>query len=294
MAAGEVGAGFEINDTVDFGCDAPIPENTCNDGIPADFDRTTRGAIGPFLTWNTFGLPPASGGPPPGFIGDAVTPHLVTGSPTGNNFFRITGPNIGGPGDNSVQTNLFTVQGKISGPFATARPKSSIFNNALSVFLLANDPTTKVHFTTNGTTPTAASPSVTGSGYVSISATTTLKFVAIDTVGRQSRVFTERYTKNTAPVITASRPVPGSSTKVRTPVIGATIRDAQSNLVESNIKLFVDGRAISPTRFSYSSATDKLAYTSSRIDFGRHAVTVVATDLQGLNAGRTWGFRVIR
>lgn len=288
VAAGDIGPAFEINDTVDFGCAAPIPGvNTCADGIPPDFDLAARGSIGPFLTWNTFGLPPAQGGPPLGFIGDAATPHAVTGSPTGNNFFRIVGPGV------NATTNLFTVQGKVSGPFATARPKSSIFNNSLSVFLLANDPTTRVHYTTNGTTPTAASPSVTGSGTVPISATTTLKFIAINAAGtQQSRVFTETYTKNTAPTVTAFRPT--GAIKDRTPQIAATIRDGQSNLVERNVKLFVDGRAVGASRFSYSATTDRLIYNSRRLGFGRHTVRVVVTDPQGLSAARSWSFRVIR
>lgn len=241
VAAGDIGAAFEINDTVDFGCSAPIPGvNTCADGIPPDFDLAARGAIGPFLTWDTFGLPPASGGPPLGFIGDAATPHRVTGSPTGNNLFRVVGPGV------NASTNLFTVQGKISGPFATARPKGVVFNGSVSVFLLANDPTTKIHFTTNGATPTAASPSLTGSGTVPVNATTTLKFVAINAAGVQSRVFTETYTKNAPPAISALRPT--GSVRDLTPLLGTVIRDGQSNLAERNLRLFVDGRAISSAR----------------------------------------------
>lgn len=287
VEAGDIGPAFEINDTVDFGCNAPIPGvNTCADGIPPDFNLAARGAIGPFLTWDTFGLLPASGGPPLGFIGDAATPHRVTGGTNGNTF-SIVGPGV------NASTNLFTVQGKISGPFATARPKSAIFNNSLSVFLLANDPTTKIHFTTNGATPTAVSPSFTGSGTVPIRATTTLKFFAINAAGtQQSRVFTQTYTKNAPPTITAFRPT--GAVKDRTPQIAATIRDGQSNLVEGNVKLFVDGRAVGPARFSYSAANDRLTYNSRQLGFGQHTVRVVATDPQGLGASRSWKFRVIR
>jgi hypothetical protein len=39
--------------------------------------------------------------------------HAVKGSPCGTNYFRIDGPNIGGPGVNSVQTDLFAVTGKV-------------------------------------------------------------------------------------------------------------------------------------------------------------------------------------
>src|SRR5262249_20972804 len=67
---------------------------------------------GPFLTWDTFKSPPPVG-PPAGFIGDPAISHAITGSPLGTNFFRIDGPNIGGTGVNSIQTNLFVIVGKL-------------------------------------------------------------------------------------------------------------------------------------------------------------------------------------
>ena len=44
----------------------------------------------------------------------AVTAHAITGSDLGTNFFRIDGPDIGGPGINTIQTNLFTLQGRVA------------------------------------------------------------------------------------------------------------------------------------------------------------------------------------
>ena len=37
----------------------------------------------------------------------------MIGSPFNTNFFRIAGPNVGGAGINTIQTTLFSVQGKI-------------------------------------------------------------------------------------------------------------------------------------------------------------------------------------
>src|SRR5262249_26464329 len=86
-------------------------EQGCTDAPPAcDFKRVlTATDIGPFLTWDS-----ARPSPPPGFIGDPDIEHTVTGSPLGTNVFRIDGPNAGGPNRNSIETNLFTVTGKIS------------------------------------------------------------------------------------------------------------------------------------------------------------------------------------
>ena len=74
-------------------------------------------SIGPFLT----AAPPSPArvkDPVTGnvYIGDAVTPIALTGSPVGTNFFQIVGP--AGSGINITQTG-FTLQGKVSGCFAT-------------------------------------------------------------------------------------------------------------------------------------------------------------------------------
>jgi len=70
-----------INDTIDIGA------------VPLNFNAARVGDIGPFLK---------QVGAPPGSLGDAATLAPVTGSPTGNNFFRVNGG-----GWNNAQTNLF-------------------------------------------------------------------------------------------------------------------------------------------------------------------------------------------
>jgi hypothetical protein len=65
---------------------------------------------------------------PAGFIGDGATEVAVTGAPTGNNFVRIDGPNVGGPGINTRETNLFTLAGKLAGPLISS-PKELNFGN---------------------------------------------------------------------------------------------------------------------------------------------------------------------
>ncbi|MEY2536120.1 MAG: hypothetical protein QOF29_4030 [bacterium] len=72
----------------------------CGDS-PCAWDRALAGGIGPFLTWA-----PDGAAAPAGYVGDAVTPHAVVGSPTGFNRFQIGG----------ASTDLFTVQGELAGP----------------------------------------------------------------------------------------------------------------------------------------------------------------------------------
>jgi hypothetical protein len=90
-----------INVTEDQGCGATPPACNFASVLP-----TTN--VGPFLKWDATAPPP-----PAGYIGDANVTHSVTGSPFNTNFLRIDGPNVGGPGINTIQTNQFTVTGKI-------------------------------------------------------------------------------------------------------------------------------------------------------------------------------------
>lgn len=111
--------GGEINYTEDFGCfDTPCTETS--------FGRAMNGRVGPFLRWDT--------GAPAGYVGDPNIPHRVVGSPYDTNFFRVEGPNVGGPGVNVVQTNLFSVQGKIAGPeapYTDVAPSNQFFNEIM-------------------------------------------------------------------------------------------------------------------------------------------------------------------
>jgi hypothetical protein len=84
----------------DVGCEA----------TPCDFTDALATRIGPFLRWDP-ATPPAA---PAGYIGNPLREHTVVGSPRGAafNVFRVTGPDIGGPGDDLIETHLFTVEGK--------------------------------------------------------------------------------------------------------------------------------------------------------------------------------------
>jgi hypothetical protein len=93
----------------DIGC-AAAGKNGCNFTKAAQ-----KGGIGPFLTWDTFGLGPKKGGPPKGHIGDPAVEHAVTGSPFDTNFFEVSGPGLAQP----ASTDQFVVMGKI---FGASRP----------------------------------------------------------------------------------------------------------------------------------------------------------------------------
>ena len=109
----EAGAFKGINSTEDIGSLSP-------DGV---FDQTMAAKSAPFLKWTA--------GAPAGYLGDAVTPHAVTGSPFNTNFFRVEGPAGSFTGsselcadatlgdsktatDDCIQSSQFTVQGKVA------------------------------------------------------------------------------------------------------------------------------------------------------------------------------------
>ena len=74
-----------------------------------------QGRVGPLLKWDD--TPPAA---PPGYLGDGLTEHPVTGSPCGTNFLRIVGfeldgitpIDLDGAGSNLVENDLFIVTGQ--------------------------------------------------------------------------------------------------------------------------------------------------------------------------------------
>gem|GEM_PF-1761437 len=77
-----------INDTIDIGT------------VPLAFNGALSGGIGPFLT----AVSPVA---PAGYVGSPLVEQTVTGSPTGNNFFRVEGPN------GTFTHDHFTLSGKI-------------------------------------------------------------------------------------------------------------------------------------------------------------------------------------
>jgi len=88
-----------VNTTNNQGCLAAPPA--------CDFTLALANTnIGPFLQWD-----PAASVPPAGYIGQPAIPHAIIGSAT--NVFSISGPNVGGPGVNTVSTNLFNITGKL-------------------------------------------------------------------------------------------------------------------------------------------------------------------------------------
>jgi Tol biopolymer transport system component len=93
---------------------------------------------------------------------------------------------------------------------------------------------------------------------------------------------------NSAPRITSLRSL--GKTRDRTPLIGATVRDKQTDLAEADIKLYVGSKA---RPFTYDTAKDRLLRRSKRLSFGKHTVRAVVRDEVGLTTTRRWSFKVV-
>ncbi len=125
--------------------------------------------------------------------------NLTTGVPTGPYNVVVANPD----GQSAILANGFTVQ-DTTPPVTTASPVGGTYNNdssnPLKVTLTANEPAT-IHYTVDGSLPDATSPVY--SGPIDITATTTLRFFAIDVNNNNEVPKTEIYLMNPAYAVTA-------------------------------------------------------------------------------------------
>lgn len=110
-----------IAETEDIGCfDTPCSQEA--------YKRAANGTVGPFLRWES--------GAPAGYLGDPNQPHSVVGSPTGNNFFELSGPGLSTP----LRTNLFAIQGKLAATQGTIALGGAIGAKHATVSALVGNP----------------------------------------------------------------------------------------------------------------------------------------------------------
>jgi hypothetical protein len=123
--------------------------------------------------------------------------------------------------------------------------------------------------------------------------THTFEVFATNAVGVRQMSSTARSwsVDTTRPAMSSLKPTPGSKTRDRTPLLGATVKDTQTDLAKSDIGFFVDGGA---KAFTYDSTTDRLSYLSGRLPYGRHTAKVTATDAAGNTTTKSWSFTVVR
>jgi len=102
----------------------------------------------------------------------------------------------------STEDYVITIS-DVTPPVVSASPTSGTFTSSVDVTLSATDavdPSPTIHYTTDGSAPTTASPVY--AGLITITADTTLNFMAVDAAGNTSPVSTEDYVITTPSIVT--------------------------------------------------------------------------------------------
>ena len=123
----------------------------------------------------------------------AASPAYATPiSITANTTLKFIGIDNAG-NTSTVRTETYVILPDTTPPTVAASPVSGTYSTVQSVILSCNDGSgsgcASIRYTTDGSTPTAASPAY--SAPLTLSANTTLKFIGIDNAGNTSAVRTE-------------------------------------------------------------------------------------------------------
>jgi hypothetical protein len=161
----------------------------------------------------------------------------------------------------SVSTEAYVID--TSAPTVAATPVGGTYNSTQTVTLTCNDTSgsgcASIHYTTDGSTPTASSPQYTTP--LSISTNTTLKFIGIDISGNQSGVHTEVYIIDTVAPTVAASPVGGTYNSTQT--VTLTCDDGTGSGCAS-IRYTADGSTPTASSPQYTTALSITANTTLR------------------------------
>ena len=140
----------------------------------------------------------------------------------------VTGP---GGSDEKIKTNHITINiPDTTSPTASANVKSGTYNTNKAVTLSMSENGT-IYYTTDGTTPTTNSKKYTGP--ITISSTTTLRYIAVDLAGNTSPIYTTKYViDKVAPTVKSTNPKNGATGVARSTSRTITITFSK------NIKLY--------------------------------------------------------
>ena len=103
-------------------------------------------------------------------------------------------------------------------------PASQSFTSSIRVTMTDSTPGAVIHFTTNGATPTAASPSYTGP--LTVTTTQTIRAIAIAAGHLDSNITTDTYTRITQAAMPVFKPSPGTYPSAQQVTISSTTSGA--------------------------------------------------------------------
>ncbi|MBI3638870.1 MAG: 6-bladed beta-propeller [Thaumarchaeota archaeon] len=159
------------------------------------------------------------------------------------------------------------------GPVILADPPGGTFNATQHVTLSTDEPSV-IYYTTDGSTPTQASPKYTGTP-IAIGITTTLNAFAIDVAGAVGGILSQIYTIDaTPPTVTIIAPSDGAILNTSIITINGNATDSGSGV--DALAIQIDGGSFTPI-----SGTSTWSFTTSALSDGQHTISVRAKDNAG-------------
>jgi len=147
------------------------------------------------------------GGESPLTTGVAATSYTVTGLANGTRYyFQIAAANTSGTGARSTEVSITPLAGTAAAP--SFSPSGGTYSTAQTVTINDATPGVTIHYTTDGSTPTAVSTPYTGA--LVVSSSQTVKAIAIASAYADSGVASASYTLSAAAAPTDSATSGGS------------------------------------------------------------------------------------
>lgn len=268
--------------------DVPLPETTITSG-PSGLAASNSALFG------------FSGSSPEGFVSfecsvdgggysPCSSPRILTGLAQGQHTFQVRAKDRFGRPDPTPAQRNWTVDTVAPDTLLLSGPSGTVPSSS-ATFEFSSEPGSTFQCKLDGGLyEPCSSPKVYTSLPVGLH---TFQVRAIDGIGNVDQspaIRSWTVQQNTPPTITSPKPAPGSVIRNRMPVISAVVRDAQTELTQGSITLKVDGSVKS---FAYDPVSDKLVRQGRKLAYGKHTVSITATDGQA-NATRTWSFKVVR
>ena len=197
---------------------------------------------------------------------------------------------ISSPAISSDKTLYFEISDGLNGILcamaditAFTNLKGGYYNTSKTIALTTNTPGT-IYYTINSTAPTTTSTKYTGP--ITITATTTLEFIAVDKSGHKSPVYTQIYTiDKTAPIVNSTNPVNNSTNIPVNQTIKVTFSEqVKSGSAYSSITLKTSGGTVIPITTSISGNVLTITHSTLLAKGTKYILTIPVnsvTDLAG-------------
>lgn len=179
-------------------------------------------------------------------------------------------------------------------PTASATPTSGLYNTTKTVSLKMSE-TGTIYYTKNGTTPTTSSAKYTTP--ITVSTTTTLKYIAIDKAGNKSPVYTAKYTiDKSTPKVATTTPTNLKTGVSRTNTITLQFNENIKNSTYYNnikVKNLTTGKYVTITK-SISGNTLSIKTSSTRSKYTWYQIIIpkaAIKDMAGNNLAENYTFK---